>query len=302
MQANGDRDHTQRRVGFGSAEPSATSSTKPNSVCFRNDRRRQARALRFSRRVCPCARTQWITRRRCSLSRSPAARLPRRRAVADIVPLVADMFRRRGYVECGARTMSVSWATSRRGSRSMSFVDALETLSERTTASGVVCGTGFEDRTQLLRRIAERWRLFGNGAEIVRNVKNPQVLSSICADFDIPFPEISLSSHRPRPIGWPNAKGERGGTHIKPARQSSSIGERNLLPAKSMRRRRYRLLFSPTENAPSYSDLAPNGRLSTSGQPYRYGGAVRPATLAPYIADLLSAAVERLAAGRRSWD
>src|SRR5256885_13595725 len=28
--------------------------------------------------------------------------------------------------------------------------------------SGVVCGTGFEDRAELIARMAQRWRVFGN--------------------------------------------------------------------------------------------------------------------------------------------
>src|SRR5262245_37100996 len=38
---------------------------------------------------------------------------------------------------------------------------------------GVVCGTGFEDRPELLAHIARRHKVFGNSAETVARLKDP---------------------------------------------------------------------------------------------------------------------------------
>lgn len=45
------------------------------------------------------------------------------------------------------------------------LIQALTALAEGRSPIGIVCGTGFEDRPELLNRLADRWRLYGNGAE-----------------------------------------------------------------------------------------------------------------------------------------
>jgi predicted ATP-grasp superfamily ATP-dependent carboligase len=175
------------------------------------------------------------------------------------------------------------------------LIPALETLSRGQNPIGVVCGTGFEDRTQLLRCLAERWRLLGNGADVVAKAKNPEFLSSLCADFGIPFPDISLSKPA-NPDGWlVKRRGGAGGIHVRPAGQSSNLGGGVY----------YHRKVSGTPVASSF--LADGERATILGysaqwssptprQPHRYGGAVRPARLAPRMSDLLSAVVRRIAA------
>ena len=210
------------------------------------------------------------------------------------LPLVTDFF---GDQD----TLNVAHAHVRldgdlaRGIEEEALVRALETLSEQRQPLGIVCGTGFEDRTQLLQRLAQRWRLFGNGAEIVAKVKNPEVLSSICADFGIPFPELSLSRPRAAADWLAKRKGGAGGTHVKPARQSSAIGGEIYYQRKVTGTPVAALFLADGERA-AVLGFSAQWSLPTPRQPYRYGGAVRPATLAPRTADLLSAAVHRLAA------
>jgi uncharacterized protein len=69
---------------------------------------------------------------------------------------------------------------------------ALDALAAGAQPEGVVCGTGFEDRPQLLAAIARRWKLFGNGARTVSRLKDPAAFAKLCADYGIPHPEISL--------------------------------------------------------------------------------------------------------------
>src|SRR5262249_13157119 len=58
-----------------------------------------------------------------------------------------------------------------RGMKEEALLAAFETLGKARRPIGVVCGTGFEDRTQLLARIGERWRLLGNDPPTVSAVK-----------------------------------------------------------------------------------------------------------------------------------
>jgi len=210
------------------------------------------------------------------------------------LPLVTDFF---GDQD----TLNVAHAHVRldgdlaRGIEEEALVRALETLSEQCQPLGIVCGTGFEGRTQLLQRLAQRWRLFGNGAETVAKVKNPEVLSSICADLGIPFPESSLSRPRAAADWLAKRKGGAGGTHVKPARQSSAIGGEIYYQRKVTGTPVAALFLADGERA-AVLGFSAQWSLPTPRQPYRYGGAVRPATIARRTADLLSAAVHRLAA------
>jgi predicted ATP-grasp superfamily ATP-dependent carboligase len=210
------------------------------------------------------------------------------------VPLVTDMF---GDED----TLNVAHAHVRlngdlaSGIDEQVLIDALQTLGEGQQPVGVVYGTGFEDRTQLLQRLAEHWQLLGNGAEVVAKLKNPQLLSSMCADLDIPFPEISLTEPS-TPTSWlVKRKGGAGGAHIKPASQSRNAGGEVY----------YQRKVSGTPVAASF--LADGERAVILGfsaqwssptprQPYRYGGAVRPAQLSPCTAASLSAVVHRITA------
>src|ERR1700730_1046888 len=79
---------------------------------------------------------------------------------------------------------------------------------------GIVCGTGFEDRPELLERLAQHWRIFGCSAATVRRVKDPESFASLCRDCAVPHPEIS----RARPLdaaGWlAKRRGGAGGSHV----------------------------------------------------------------------------------------
>jgi uncharacterized protein len=175
------------------------------------------------------------------------------------------------------------------------LIPILETLSRGQNPFGVVCGTGFEDRTQLLHRLAQRWRLLGNNAEVVAKVKNPQFLSSLCADFGVPFPDISLSKP-PEPDGWLIKRmGGAGGTHIRSASQFSNIRGRVYYQRKAAGTPVAACFLADGKRAIILGYSA-QWTSPTPRQPYRYGGAVRPVRLAPRMLDLLSAVVHRITA------
>jgi predicted ATP-grasp superfamily ATP-dependent carboligase len=213
---------------------------------------------------------------------------------AGYLPLVADFF---GDLD----TLNVAHAHVRlsgdlaHGIEEHSLVHALEALSGRLQPLGVVCGTGFEDRTELLELLARRWRLLGNGADAVAKVKNPEVLSSTCGRLGIPFPELSLTTPQ-APGEWlAKRKGGAGGTHVKPVSQADGDACKTYyqrkVPGKSIS-----ALFLAEGGRATVLGFSAQWSLPTPHQPYRYGGAVRPAALAPRTEPLLAAAVHRLVA------
>jgi uncharacterized protein len=208
------------------------------------------------------------------------------------LPLVADFFGDQDTLDVAHAHARLAGSLTR-GIDGNVLVHALATLSAGREPIGVVCGTGFEDRTQVLQRLGERWRLFGNSAETIAKIKDPEFLSALCADLRIPFPKVS-SSKPENPSDWlAKRKGGAGGAHIKPARAASRPGDtyyQQKLPGAPMS-----ALFLADGGDAALIGFSAQWSLPTRRHPYRYGGAVRPADLAPPTANALAAVVHRLA-------
>jgi len=158
---------------------------------------------------------------------------------------------------------------------------------------GVVCGTGFEDRPELIAHLARRFRILGNDADTVARLKDPQIFASLCRDCGIAHPETTLV--RPAETGWLAKRvGAAGGGHIRAA------GGR--LPPQ-----RYYYQREHAGTPISALFLAHGGRAHVLGfsaqwtapaprRPFRYGGAVRPASINADTQTALTHAVHRFAA------
>lgn len=171
---------------------------------------------------------------------------------------------------------------------------ALEQASEGRAPVGIVCGTGFEDRADLLARVATRWPLLGADPAVVAMLKDPIAFSDLCRETGTPHPETALAPPGD-PAGWlVKRAGGSGGWHIRPAADGKA-GEDGYYQR--------RVAGQPVSAA-----LLGNGRhvmvLGFSEQwaapaprhPYRYGGAVRPAPLGAAVRAAMDAALARLAA------
>ena len=156
---------------------------------------------------------------------------------------------------------------------------------------GIVCGTGFEDRPELLAHIARHCKLFGNSAETVAWLKDPLAFASLCADLAIPHPATTLS--RPSDAdGWlAKRRGGAGGSHVGPAGERSGDG---IYYQRRVAGTPIALQFLADGQRAHILGSSAQWSAPTPRQPFRYGGAVRPAPLTDTAA--LAACVQRIAA------
>jgi len=207
-------------------------------------------------------------------------------------PLVVDFFGDQDTLQVARDHVRLTGSFAN-GIAENALSTALETLVARHQPIGIVCGSGFEDRPRLLDGIAARWRLFGNSAEVVSKVKRPETLSAICRSLDIPFPEISPTKPAD-PTGWLAKRiGGAGGSHVRPASQP---GSSTVYYQRQVRGAPISLLFLADGVRAAAVGFSTQWELATASRPYRYGGAVQPASLSPDIAAALTSAIDRLVA------
>jgi predicted ATP-grasp superfamily ATP-dependent carboligase len=208
------------------------------------------------------------------------------------LPLVADIIGDQDTVAAAQGHVQVNGSFAR-GFSEPALMAALERLAAQHAPIGIVCGTGFEDRPQVLAQLAQRWRLYGNGADKVARVKDPEIFAAVCRSCRVPFPEISL--HPPVGEGWiAKRRGGSGGAHVANASETDvrdDIYYQACVPGRPVSA----LLLA---NGVSATVLGFSAQWASPAprQPFRYGGAVRPADVPPGVAARLETAACRLAA------
>jgi len=91
---------------------------------------------------------------------------------------------------------------------------AFAKLADGSAPAGFVCGTGFEDRTRVIARLAARWPLIGNAPAVIERVKDPELFAALCRACGVLHPETRCSQPDD-PQGWLVKRvGGAGGTHI----------------------------------------------------------------------------------------
>lgn len=205
---------------------------------------------------------------------------------AGYAPLAADFFcdldTREAAEEC--RQIAGSLA---RGFEWEALARALDCLASNRRPVGVVCGSGFEDRSELLDQIGARWPLLGNSGATVAQVSDPGKLAKLCARAGVPHPRWS-----PTPCaGWLAKQiGGSGGTHVT-SDDRKSVGrywQERIAgePVSAL------VLANGTEAF--VLGLSAQWADPARGSPYRYGGAARPASLPPEVAGALSEAARKV--------
>jgi uncharacterized protein len=209
------------------------------------------------------------------------------------LPLVADFFGDEDTLQAAGGHVRFVGSLAR-GIQEHQLMQALEEVSRHHLPVGIVCGSGFEDRTALLNRLAERWRLFGNAASVVARIKDPENLAALCRDAAIPFPDISLKKP-PAPEEWLVKRvGGAGGAHIKAAQLAA--GDAIYYYQRKMPGTPVSALFLAGNGRAELIGFSSQWSAPAAGKPYRYGGAVRPAPLAANVRASLAASVGRLTA------
>lgn len=208
------------------------------------------------------------------------------------LPLVADFFADQDTVSAAQACEPLEGAFAQ-GFREHQLMEALERLAAPHAPIGIICGTGFEDRPQLLARLAQRWRVFGNDADTVATVKDPEIFAATCRDCDIPHPRLAHSPP-PVPAGWVvKRRGGAGGGHV--AVSSGRECREGVYYQSHVRGAAVSALLLANGVSAITLGLSTQWSCPTLRQPFRYGGAVQPADVAPGVAERLADAACRLA-------
>jgi predicted ATP-grasp superfamily ATP-dependent carboligase len=208
-------------------------------------------------------------------------------------PLVADLFGDLDTRELAEASERVPGSLVR-GFAQAALLASLDRLATGRGVIGVVTGSGFEARPRLLRSIAACHVLLGNTPDTVAAIKDPFRFAETCAHAGVPHPEVRRD--RPAEGDWLRKRaGGSGGAHVAAATRRAGV-----------RHGRYyqrRVAGQPV----SAAFLAAGGACRVLGlsrqwtspaplQPFRYGGASRPAPVTPTRAAEIGDAVARVVA------
>ncbi|MCI0598336.1 MAG: ATP-grasp domain-containing protein [Beijerinckiaceae bacterium] len=205
-------------------------------------------------------------------------------------PLVADFFDDADTRELCAANVLVE-AGLETGFSVETLIPALESLTGHEAPCGLVYGAGFEDRPELLEALSTRWTLLGNSPEAVRRVKDPQRLAGLCASLRIPHPEVTMrlpAGHR----HWlAKRAGGSGGTHVAPAAAIRAEGEK-IYYQRLTAGEPISIQFLADGNRTQVIGVCRQWVTPAPGEPYRFGGILRPANLPPGMEDQLRQAAK----------
>jgi predicted ATP-grasp superfamily ATP-dependent carboligase len=187
-------------------------------------------------------------------------------------PLVVDFFDDDDTRALAAATASI--ADPAQGFAADDLLSRLRELARGENPIGIVYGSGFEDRPEILAALAKEFFVFGNNESNVAHAKDPLGLAALCRELSIPRPDIRFDLPADSEHWLIKRQGGGGGIHIRPADAPLEAGD---------------YYQSRVSGAPVSVLLLADGHsaqiLGTSSQwtaespglPYRFGGAVRPA-------------------------
>jgi predicted ATP-grasp superfamily ATP-dependent carboligase len=212
---------------------------------------------------------------------------------AGFVPLVADFFADADTQEAAHACRKLPGIKS--GFRWQTLYPALQALAglAPTPIVGLVYGSGFEDRTELLRLIAKRWPLLGTDAATVARLKAPEHFFATLERLGVAHP---LTSAEPpsRAGAWlAKKRGGAGGSHIVPRRLARNVA--NLYYQERIAGRARSALFVANGSGARVLGFSEQWTAPRRSSPWRYGGAACPATISASVARKMTAAVRKVA-------
>jgi uncharacterized protein len=206
-------------------------------------------------------------------------------------PLVADFFGDEDTAAAAEAHIRLDQGLIH-GMRSDLVIAALERLAGPREPVGIVCGTGFEDRPELLADIARRWTLFGNLPAAVTRTKDPLAFAELCDDCDIAHPDTSRA-RPPDPANWlVKRQGGAGGRHIRDATYEAA--GRTFYFQRRVEGLPVSAIFLADGHRAMVLGFSAQWSSPTPSQPFRYGGAARPAVVDAETAHAMTEAVRRL--------
>ena len=211
---------------------------------------------------------------------------------AGYVPLVADFFGDQDTLAAAQAHVRMRPGSGRDIEPSQ-LIDAFRTLAATCDPSGAVCGTGFEDRPELLASIAKYWMLIGNSPATVERIKDPATLAGMCKRCGVPHPDTRLDAPDDT-TGWlVKRKGGAGGTHIRAAHQDQR-GAEGYYYQRFVAGDPVSALVLANGHSGLVLGFSAQWSSPAPEQPFRYGGASQPAALAPETARAMTDAVQQL--------
>jgi uncharacterized protein len=214
---------------------------------------------------------------------------------AGLIPLVADFFADADTVRTADACLKLDGSLTD-GMRWEALQPALDRLAAKAPSPvlGLVYGSGFEDRVDLLMKIAARWPLLGNAAAEVERVKAPESFFAELARQGVAHPRTATEPPA-TPKGWlSKRRGGAGGSHVAFAvRSKSSAG---IYFQETVQGRPVSALFVGNGTQAQVLGFSEQWAAPTRRSPWRYGGAVYPAELPVALERRLTEITERVAA------
>ncbi len=192
---------------------------------------------------------------------------------AGYAPHVLDLFRDLDTRRMARRSRRVAGDVV----RGLDAADLLGAARLEGASLPLVTGAGFEDRPELLTRLARGRLLLGNPPETVARLKDPRAFASLAERIGVAHPPIRLSPPA-EPKGWVAKRaGASGGWHIRPA--SKAVGHKpGIYYQRRVKGRSISAQFLADGRSArllGFSAQWPAG----GGRSFLFGGALRPATI-----------------------
>jgi predicted ATP-grasp superfamily ATP-dependent carboligase len=174
-------------------------------------------------------------------------------------------------------------------------VRAVQTLAGAHDPIGLIYGAGFEHQPETIAAIANRTRVFGNGADILKRAKDPLLLARVCEANGVRHPAIAFEPPHEPELWLMKRRGGAGGAHIATAEARSSAR-----PECYFQRRivgeSVSALFLATERKAEILGLSMQWTAPTPDSPFRYGGAAGPVNINPAQEEEIARSVAAIAA------
>lgn len=209
---------------------------------------------------------------------------------AGLVPLVADFFADTDTQEAAHACRKLPGGI-KRGLHWQTLYPALQALAELAPSPilGLVYGSGFEDRPELLRLIAKRWKLLGTDPATVARLKAPEQFFAELDRLGIAHPPTATMPPSRGGAWLAKKRGGAGGSHIVPRRRAKAAA--NVYYQERIAGRAVSALFIANGNSASVLGFSEQWTAPLPSRPWRYGGAVSPAAIFADMARRMKAAV-----------